>query len=197
MYLCELWILNLECRERCCLSHLRIANKLFRLTMVDSAMELRLIPEFSGDSTQNVVEWLEKAELVCKLRGVAHLESVIPLRLTGGAFAVYQQLPDADKQDVGKITKALRIAFAVDSFTAYEQFVGRRLQHSWRVSGRAASARSSVRGIKRQHASVRFRRRVAGHSVESWITNGGAADRPDLDESESRPRGWRRCRGRC
>ena len=92
-------------------------------------MELRLIPEFSGDSTQNVVEWLGKAELVCKLRGVAHLESVIPLRLTGGAFAVYQQLPDADKQDIGKITKALRIAFAVDSFTAYEQFVGRRLQH--------------------------------------------------------------------
>ena len=92
-------------------------------------MELRLIPEFSGDSTQNVVEWLEKAELVCKLRGVAHLESVLPLRLTGGAFAVYQQLPDADKQDIGKITKALRTAFAFDSFTAYEQFVGRRLQH--------------------------------------------------------------------
>ena len=89
-------------------------------------MELRLILEFSGDSTQIVVEWLEKAELVCKLRGVAHL---IPLRLTGGAFAVYQQLPDADKQDIGKITKALRFAFAVDSFTAYEQFVGRRLQH--------------------------------------------------------------------
>ena len=92
-------------------------------------MELRQIPEFSGDSTQNVVEWLEKAELVCKFRGVAHLESVIPLRLTGDAFAVYQQLPDADKQDVGKITKALRIAFAVNSFTAYEQFVGRRLPH--------------------------------------------------------------------
>ena len=92
-------------------------------------MELRLIPEFSGDSTQNVVEWLEKAELVCKLRGVAHLESVLPLRLTGGAFAVYQQLPDAHKQDIGKITKAFRTAFAVDSFTAYEQFVGRRLQH--------------------------------------------------------------------
>ena len=60
-------------------------------------MELRLIPEFSGDATQNVVEWLEKAELVCNMRGIAHLESVIPLRLTGGAFAVYQQLPDADE----------------------------------------------------------------------------------------------------
>ena len=55
------------------------------------------------------------------------MESFIPLRLTGGAFAVYQQLPDADKRDSGKITKALQTAFAVDSFTAYEQFVGRRL----------------------------------------------------------------------
>ena len=91
-------------------------------------MELRLIPEFSGDATQNVVEWMEKAELVCNLRGKAQLESAIPLRLTGGAFAVYHQLPDADKRDSGKITKALRTAFAVDSFTAYEQFVGRRLQ---------------------------------------------------------------------
>ena len=91
-------------------------------------MELRLIPDFSGYASQNVVEWLEKAELVCDLRGIAHLETVIPLRLTGGAFAVYQQVPDADKLNVGKITKALRTAFAVDSFTAYEQFVRRRLQ---------------------------------------------------------------------
>ena len=71
---------------------------------------------------------MEKAELVCNLHGIAHLESVMPLGLTGGAFAIYQQLPDADKRDSGKITKALRTAFAVDSFTAYEQFVGRRLQ---------------------------------------------------------------------
>ena len=62
-------------------------------------MELRLIPEFSGDATQNVVEWMDKAELVCNLRDIAHLESVIPLRLTGSAFAVCQQLPDADKRD--------------------------------------------------------------------------------------------------
>ena len=96
-------------------------------------MELRLIPEFSGDATQNVVEWLEKAELECNLHSIAHLESVIPLRLTGGAFAIYQQLPDADKRDSEKIAKALRTAFAVDSFTAYEQFVGRRLQPGFTV----------------------------------------------------------------
>ena len=93
-------------------------------------MELRIITEFSDDATQNVVEWLEKAELVCNLRGIAHLKSVIPFRLTGGAIVVYQQLHDADKQDSVKITKTLPTvtAFAVDSFTTYEQFVTRRLQ---------------------------------------------------------------------
>ena len=45
--------------------------------MLESAMELRLVPKFSGDSTQNVVEWLDKAGLVCNLHGIAHLESVV------------------------------------------------------------------------------------------------------------------------
>ena len=43
-------------------------------------MELRLIPEFSGDATQNVVEWLEKAELVCNLRGITKEYIVLPRR---------------------------------------------------------------------------------------------------------------------
>ena len=91
-------------------------------------MDLRLIQEFSGDGSVNVIEWLEKAELVCALRGITRLEAVLPLRLTGGAFAVYQQLTAEDKADSGKIKFALKTAFAVDAFTAYELFVARRLQ---------------------------------------------------------------------
>ena len=45
-------------------------------------MDLRLIQEFSGDGSVNVIEWLEKAELVCALRGITRLEAVLPLRLT-------------------------------------------------------------------------------------------------------------------
>ena len=75
-----------------------------------------------------MIEWLEKAELVCALRGITRLEAVLPLRLTGGAFAVYQQLTAEDKADSGKIKFALKTAFAVDAFTAYELFVARRLQ---------------------------------------------------------------------
>jgi len=90
--------------------------------------ELRLIPEFGGGGSQDVVEWLDKAGLVCELRGILRPETVIPLRLTGGAFAVYQQLPPDDKKDFGKIKQALYTAFAADSFVAYEQFIARKLQ---------------------------------------------------------------------
>ena len=55
------------------------------------------------------------------------METVLPLRLTGGAFTVYQQMTEDDKRDSSKIKLALRTAFAVDSFTAYELFVSRRL----------------------------------------------------------------------
>ena len=88
--------------------------------------DVRLIPEFSGDGT--VSEWLDKVTLVCDLRGVSELADVIPLRLTGGAFAVYQQLPAASKRDVEKIKSALLSAFADDPFAAYEKFLRRRLR---------------------------------------------------------------------
>lgn len=39
---------------------------------------------------QYVVEWLEKLELVCKLKGISEeVACVILFRLTGGAFAAY------------------------------------------------------------------------------------------------------------
>lgn len=90
-------------------------------------MDLRLIPEFDGVS-QPVEEWLEKLELVCSLRGITALHTVVPLRLVAGAFSVYQQLDSQDKANFKKIKAALISAFAVDKFVAYDQFVTRRLR---------------------------------------------------------------------
>lgn len=57
--------------------------------------DIRLIPEFDGSTTRPaVVEWIEKAEKICKLCKIKEPATVIPLRLTGGAYAVYQQLGD-------------------------------------------------------------------------------------------------------
>ncbi|KFD54664.1 hypothetical protein M513_04364 [Trichuris suis] len=60
---------------------------------MESSIDVRIIPEFDGTHGLPVVEWLQKVELVCSLRGVTDVAGVIPLRLTGGAFAVYLQVP--------------------------------------------------------------------------------------------------------
>ena len=95
--------------------------------MMADSFDVKIIPEFDG-SSQPVAEWWEKAELVCHLRNVKDLPTVIPLRLTGGAFAVYQQLGESEKKDIKKVKGALYSAFAVDQFTAYELFMARRLK---------------------------------------------------------------------
>ena len=91
------------------------------------AMDLRLIPEFDGES-QSVVEWIDKLKLVCRLRGIKDLHTIASLRLVGGAFAVYQQLSSDDKGSFDEIKATLTSAFAADKFAVYEQFVARRLR---------------------------------------------------------------------
>ncbi|XP_043225494.1 uncharacterized protein LOC122383282 [Amphibalanus amphitrite] len=90
------------------------------------AFDARLIPEFDGAG--DVVQWHTRAQMLCELRG-ASLAAVLPLRLTGGAFAVWSQMPVADRGSADAVRDALFTAFAPDPFTAYEAFVSRRLQH--------------------------------------------------------------------
>ncbi|KRX37479.1 hypothetical protein T05_5558 [Trichinella murrelli] len=89
---------------------------------VDKSLDLRLIPEFDGSPQQSV-----KVELVCKLRDISDVASVIPLRLTGGAFAVYLQLNAQERSSIDKVKEALLAAFAADRFVDYDQFVSRKL----------------------------------------------------------------------
>ena len=94
----------------------------------DKLVDVRLIEVFDGVDGKDICEWLSKVEVVCKLRGMENdLAVVIPLRLQGGAFAVYQQLSDSDKKDADKVKKILKQAFATDNFAAYDQFIGRKL----------------------------------------------------------------------
>jgi len=93
--------------------------------MADAKFDLKLIPEFNGSTS--VVDWVERVELTCRLCGVKQVDLVIPLRLTGGALDVYQQLKDDEKADVVLIKAALYKAFAMDPCTAYERFTTRTL----------------------------------------------------------------------
>ena len=91
------------------------------------AFDPKLIPLFDGtDAGQSVVEWVEKAELVCRLSGVKHIECVVPMRLSGGAYTVYQQLSEEQRADFACIN-VLYTAFALSPVTAYKQFAARRL----------------------------------------------------------------------
>ena len=94
--------------------------------MSDDSVAIKLIPEYSGEG--DVSEWIEKLVLVCELRKVTDLTTVLPLRLTGSAFAVYQQLPKEKKGKFEEVKKSLLAAFATNSFTAYEQFASRKLK---------------------------------------------------------------------
>ena len=71
-------------------------------------MNLRVtdvLNKFSGDG--DVTVWLKQAHLAKSLLKLKDLAVVIPLFLDGPAFAVYDQLSDAEKQDANKIEVAL------------------------------------------------------------------------------------------
>lgn len=87
--------------------------------------DVRIIPEFNGST--DVVEWLSRTEMLCQLRGVA-VETVLPLRLSGGAFSVWSQLPADSRCSLSAVRGALYAAFAMDQYAAYEAFSARRLQ---------------------------------------------------------------------
>ena len=92
------------------------------------AFHPKLIPLFDGtDARQSVVEWVEKEELVCRLSGVKNIECVVPMRLSGGAYAVYQQLSEKKRVDFACIKDVLYTAFALSPVTAYKQFAARHL----------------------------------------------------------------------
>ena len=79
-----------------------------------------------------------------------HIELIIPLRLMGGAFAVFQQLKEEDKRDFDWIKAAIYTAFAVDGFMAFDQFAERWLHpgESVDVYLAVAEAFGVVRGNK-------------------------------------------------
>ena len=65
--------------------------------MAEGKFDLKLVPEYNDGTeqwrygTMTVVDWLKSVDLVFKLSRVDKVEQVIPLRLAGGAFDVYQQ----------------------------------------------------------------------------------------------------------
>ena len=86
--------------------------------------DLKLIPEFDGSPTSpSIVIWSKKAKHVCKLFRIKEPVLVIPLRLMGGTYSVYQQLKE--KANLDEIKHAFYTAFGTDESNAWRQFIGR------------------------------------------------------------------------
>ena len=84
----------------------------------------KLIPLFdNNDSDLSVQEWIEKAELISQLSGVKCIKCIVPMRLSGGAYAVYQQLSKDKRRDFACIKSALYTVFALDSVSAWKKFM--------------------------------------------------------------------------
>ena len=96
--------------------------------MAGKVFDIWLIPEFHGVSSDHTVsEWLEQVELVCEMCGVDNVQRVLPLRLRGGALSVYRRLTRDQREDLQQVKHALFVAFAPDTFVAFDTFVSRRL----------------------------------------------------------------------
>ena len=74
----------------------------------------------------DVIQWLDKFELVAKLRDIKDPETVLPLFLEGPAFAVYSEMDESSKSSMTDIKAALKEAFSINGFLAYEQFASRK-----------------------------------------------------------------------
>ena len=149
--------------------------------------DVRLIPEYDG--TTHVVEWLTRASMLCDLRGVA-IADVLPLRLTGGAFVVWSQLPDTSRSSLENVRDALYAAFALDQHSAYEAFTARRLRPSESADVYLADLRrlsAIFAGISERELACAF---VAGLPDETrrTIRAGSIAENLDLSSVLARAR---------
>lgn len=85
-----------------------------------------VVRRFNGE--EDVVAWLERLELVCKLQGVgSDMALIIPLFLEGPAYDVYAQMEEEKRQDAAKLKESLKVAFGMSPALAYAKFKARIL----------------------------------------------------------------------
>ena len=109
-----------------------------RETETGARFDVRIIDPFDG--TGDVVAWHTQTTLLCEYRGVS-VSEVIPMRLKGGAFAVWSQLSAADRRSADAVKNALFAAFAMDDYAAHTAFMSRTLQPGESVDVYLASLR--------------------------------------------------------
>lgn len=151
------------------------------------SFDARLIAEYDG--TEDVVEWFTRTEMLCELNSVP-IMSVLPLRLTGGAFAVWAQLPMDKRTSLEQVRTTLFAAFAMDQYAAYETFSQRQLKVGESVDVYLADLRRLARlfgGIPERALACAF---ITGlpDSVRQTIRSGSKAEDLTLADVLARSR---------
>ena len=99
-------------------------------TMTDKKiLAMKLVPPYSGDGS--VSEWLEKLKAMCALNGVedeADVVYIMAVRLAGGAYTLYQQMPEDKRKRRREIESVLLAAYEVNAFVAFDQFKEKQLE---------------------------------------------------------------------
>ena len=75
-----------------------------------------------NDGSGDIIEWLNKFQLIVKLKNITKEESVLPMFIEGPALSLYIELSDVVKKNAKSLKNALKDAFSVNPFRAYEEF---------------------------------------------------------------------------
>lgn len=86
---------------------------------------IKLIPRYDGKG--DIDSWLCRAELIVQAQQ-ENPAVVIPVCLDGAAFAVYEHMSAADREDFSLIRTALTRAFGMSEYDAFAAFSERQLQ---------------------------------------------------------------------
>jgi len=80
-----------------------------------------VIPKYSGEN-EEVDQWIDKVTVAAKLlKAEEQLANLIPLFLTGPAYATWKQVSDAGKNDAEVVLEALRKVFGKTKSTAWRE----------------------------------------------------------------------------
>ena len=152
-----------------------------------TGLDARLIDVFDG--TGDVVEWYTQTALLCEYRGVP-VTDVLPLRLKGGAFAVWSQLPVADRRSADTVKDALFTAFAMDDYAAHAAFMARTLQPGESVDVYLATLRRYAAlfgGVTDRQLSAAFVNGLPA-AVSDTVRAGARAEKLSLASTVARAR---------
>ena len=113
--------------------------------MTDTKVKLSDIIQHYKDSATSgdIVEWLQKFELVARLQKIKDLAGLLPLFLSGQAF-FYSQLEEAVQADYEQLREELLLAFGTNSFHAYDSLIRRKYRSGETVDVYAADLRRLV-----------------------------------------------------